>query len=264
MRDKTIIVTGGTRGIGFALVKRFLDSGCNVAFSGTTKKSIKSAKDELDKLYPKESSFGVVSDISKYKDSVSLVDKCDKKFGGLDIFINNAGINQSKEMFSGLDAEEINAVVGINTIGSMYGSLAAINYFEQNGGGSVYVMEGLGSDDRMIDKTVLYGTSKRAIRYFGRSLAKEMRNTNIVIGTISPGMVATDFLKKSLNGSDPKEAESIKKIFNILADRADDVAEFLANKILNNKAKAPRYYWLTTAKSTGRFLIAPFRKRDLF
>jgi NAD(P)-dependent dehydrogenase (short-subunit alcohol dehydrogenase family) len=262
--SKTIIVTGGTRGIGFALVNSFLKSGCNVVFSGTSRKSVKDAKVKFDNLYPKDKSLGVVSNISKYEDSVRLIEKCVNAYNGLDIFINNAGVNQKGGVFSDLGPDDIEKVIQVNTIGSMYGALAALKFFKRQGSGSIYVMEGLGSDDRMVDKTVIYGTSKRAIRYFARALAKENRKSGIIIGTLSPGMVATDFLKNSLKNSDPTEAENTKKIFNVLADEADDVAAFLCEKVLANKQKNPRFFWLTTAKSTGRFLLAPFRKRELF
>jgi len=261
---KTIIVTGGTRGIGFALVCFFLENGCNVVYSGTSASSIKKAAKELKKLGIQKNSIGVVSDITKYKDSKNLIEKCEREFGGLDIFINNAGINQKKELYPDLKPRDIQEVIEVNTLGTMYGTLAAIKYFNHHGGGMVYVMEGFGSDDRMADRSLVYGTSKRAVRYFGRALAKEARNSRIKIGILSPGMVATDFLKKSLKDSPPKEAESHKKIFNILADEAVDVAEFLGRKILANTRNDARFYWLTTVKSMGRFISAPFRKRELF
>lgn len=73
----------------------------------------------------------------------------------------------------------------------------------------------------MREKLTIYGTSKSAISYFTRSLAIESKNTNVKVGTLSPGMVATDFLKESLN-------ECNRKIYNILGDKVEPVTKFLA------------------------------------
>ena len=262
--SKNIIVTGGSRGIGYALTDYFLTRGCNVVFSGTSEESIQKAKAKFDEKHDTNSSIGLVANICDYSSSESLIQECTEKFGSMDIFINNAGVDQTKTLFKDVDKNNIDKVIDINLKGSMFGTLAALEYFKKQGSGAVYVMEGFGSDDRMGDQMVIYGSSKRAIRYFGRSLAKEMRDTGIIVGTLSPGMVATDFLKKSLDSMEKSQAESTKKIFNILADTPEDVAQFLGDNILKNKKNGAKIFWLTTPKIMGRFLTAGFRKRELF
>jgi len=99
-------------------------------------------------------------------------------------------------------------------------------------------MEGFGSDGMIRDKMTLYGTTKRAVRYFTQSMAKEASTSPVKIGTLSPGMVVTDFLLNSLK-SNSKEADKAKEIFNILADHVDTVTPFLCKRILeNNKNNA--------------------------
>ena len=87
-------------------------------------------------------------------------------------------------------------------------------------------MEGFGSDGMIRDKMTLYGTTKRAVRYFTQSMAKEASTSPVKIGTLSSGMVVTDFLLNSLK-SNSKEADKAKEIFNILADHVDTVTPFL-------------------------------------
>ena len=87
--------------------------------------------------------------------------------------------------------------------------------------------------------------------------------TPVRFGTLSPGMVVTDFLLDPLRG-DAAQLEEAKKIFNILADRVDAVAPFLVRGILKAKKNGAHIAWLTPAKAMTRFLFAPFSKRDLF
>jgi hypothetical protein len=77
-------------------------------------------------------------------------------------------------------------------------------------------------------------------------------------------MVVTDMLTRERGEQSEEEWEAAKRIFNILADRVEDVAPWLAHQVLSNRKTGTRIKWLTPAKITRRFLLAPFRKRDLF
>lgn len=127
----------------------------------------------------------------------------------------------------------------------------------KHGEGQIFNMEGFGSNGMMREKLTIYGTSKSAISYFTRSLAIEAKNTNIKVGTISPGMVATDLIRRSLD-------ENNKKIFNILGDKVEPVAQFLTAKILANQVNDAKIQWLTKPKIIWRFVSSRFNKRDIF
>jgi short-subunit dehydrogenase len=88
-------------------------------------------------------------------------------------------------------------------------------------------------------------------------MAIEAKHTNVKVGTLSPGMVATDFLKNSLD-------ESNRKIFNILGDKVEPVTQFLAKEILKNEKNNAKIQWLTNPKVFWRFVSSTFRKRDIF
>jgi short-subunit dehydrogenase len=124
-------------------------------------------------------------------------------------------------------------------------------------------MEGLGSDGRWIAGLTLYGTSKYGLRYFNKALAKETKGTPIIVGWLAPGMVVTDLLTGEFEGR-PEDWERSKRMFNILADRVETVAPWMAQKILVNQKSGVRISWLTQSKVIARFLTNPFRKRDLF
>lgn len=115
----------------------------------------------------------------------------------------------------------------------------------------------------MMPKLSIYGTSKRAVRYATMSIAKEAEGSKVKIGALSPGMLATDFLKESIKSGDA-EAIRRKKFYNILADKPEDVTAYLGKKILENKKNSVRIMWLKTPKVIFRFITAPFIKRELF
>jgi short-subunit dehydrogenase len=135
----------------------------------------------------------------------------------------------------------------------------------KQGYGAIYSMEGLGSDNRIQEKTILYGTGKCALTYFMRGLSKELKGTGVIAGRLSPGMMLTDFITKTPDG-EPSEVisdERFKKIFNILADRPETVARYFVPKILQNAKNGVQIRWLNGGKAAWRFMTAPFRKGRL-
>jgi NADP-dependent 3-hydroxy acid dehydrogenase YdfG len=129
--------------------------------------------------------------------------------------------------------------------------------------GSIYNLEGLGSDGRVIRGMTLYGTSKSAVGYLTKAMVKEAKGTSILVGGIRPGMVATKLITEQYEGH-PEDWERVKGIFNILSDRVETVTPWLAKKILANKKNGVTITWLTRGKLGKRFLTAPFRKRKSF
>jgi len=133
----------------------------------------------------------------------------------------------------------------------------------EQGFGGIYNMEGLGSNGPIIRGLVLYGTTKSALSYLTKSLAKEAKNTPILIGALRPGMVATKLITEQYKGH-PEEWERFNRIFNILSDRVETVTPWLAKKILNNSKNGVNIVWLTSFKVIKRFIATPFIKRHIF
>ena len=112
-------------------------------------------------------------------------------------------------------------------------------------------------------RVTLYGTSKRALTYFTRSLMREVEGTRVKVGLLSPGMVMTDLLVGELP-QDPDELRKFKKIVNILADDVETVTPYLVQRMLSANKNGVHIKWLTNTKATFRFMTSPFRRRDLF
>ncbi len=125
--------------------------------------------------------------------------------------------------------------------------------------GAIYNVEGYGSNDAMMLGLSIYGTSKRAITYFTSALAKESeeRNTGVIVGKLSPGIMITDFIVTALGDKEKINlSEKTKKVYNILGDHPDVVAKFLVENMLKNTKNDVRIEWLTNGKAAWRFITA--------
>jgi short-subunit dehydrogenase len=260
---KNVVITGSTRGIGLSMVIEFLRAGCNVTLSGRGETL---ADATLKELSPFEGKYTYVQCNARDKASLQyLWGASFKQWGGVDIWINNAGQN-TPHMFSWETGESYTEnIIKTNIIGMIYGSQIAAAGMLKQGHGAIYSMEGLGSNNMIQIKTILYGTTKRALTYFMKGLAKELEGTGVIAGRLSPGMMLTDFITKTPDGdqSEVISDEKFRKIFNILADRPETVAKFFVPKMLSNTKNDAQFAWLTNRKAAWRFMTAGFRKNKL-
>jgi short-subunit dehydrogenase len=135
----------------------------------------------------------------------------------------------------------------------MLGTSVALELFKKQGFGYVYNFEGLGSNNMKVPKTIVYGTTKRALTYFSKACNKEIREyPDIFVGTIQPGMVFTDLLLSNMN-------EEGMKIARILGDTVSNVAPFIVKNVINKKLNIK---YLSNLKIIGRFLMSPFKKNN--
>ena len=260
---KTIIITGSTRGIGYGLADSFLSLGCSVAISGRAQASVEQAVAKLSSKHQAERIFGHPCDVTRFEQVQALWDAAKTHFGQVDIWINNAGIAHPQLDFWEHSPEQIETVVETNVVGAMNGAKVALREMLEQGSGYLYNMEGLGSNGRRVAGLTLYGSTKYSLRYLTDALVEETRGTPVLVGALRPGMVVTDLLTEQYKER-PEDWEGAKRIFNILADRVETVTPWLAQKVLANDKTGVRITWLTRPKIIGRFLAAPFRRRDLF
>lgn len=260
---KNIVITGSTRGIGFSMAKEFLKTGCNVTVSGRGKELAQSVLADLSSF--DEKYIYVQCNVQQKQDLQTLWDKSAEKWGHIDIWINNAGQNAPHLFCWETGKVYTENIIKTNMIGMIYGSQVAAAGMVKQGNGAIYSMEGLGSNDMIQLKTILYGTTKRALTYFMKALAKELEGTGVIAGRLSPGMMLTDFITKTPDGelSDVVSDERFVKIFNILADRPETVAKFFIPKMLNNTKNGVQIAWLTNKKTAWRFMTAGLRKNRL-
>ena len=260
---KTVVITGSTRGIGLGMVDAFLARGCSVMISGRKKEDVDSTISILNKKYPIQTLSGFPCDVRDPAQVESLWRESVTKFGHVDIWVNNAGLSGDQRMITDCSSDQIEVVVQTNLLGLIYGSHIAARGMLSQGFGSIYNMEGMGSDGRMHAGLIFYGMTKYGVCYFTKGLAKELSSSPIIIGALRPGMVSTELITRQYEGR-PEEWERDKRIFNIIADRVETVTPWLVDQMLKNKKSGVHLSWSNSWKILFRMLSQPFTRRDLF
>lgn len=264
---KTVVITGSARGLGFNMARFFRkDYNFNVVISDLKEENLIKAKGELEKDEAEGKVEYTICNVSKLEDLESLMKFAIEKFGKVDIWINNAGINQPQEAIWNLTEQQINTLIDVDLKGTIYGSKVAMLEMSKNHSGAIYNIEGYGSNDAHMLGLNLYGTSKRAVTYFTEGLAQESKekDTGVIVGKLSPGIMITEFTTHSLVNEKIELAEKTKKVYNILGDTPETVGKFLVDKMVSNTKNNVKINWLTNGKAAWRFMTAGFNKRNFF
>lgn len=263
LKNKSIVITGSTRGIGLGLASEFLKRGCQVVINGRSPANLEQALKSLKGEFDPKAVAGGSGDVCDPKTHQALWDTTIDRFGQVDIWINNAGIAHPMMMIWELPEDMIHQVVDINIKGLVFGSQIAVQGMQEQGFGHLYNMEGFGSSGRVRPGLSIYGTTKAAVQYFSKALAAETRESSIKVSTLRPGMVITEMITMQYK-NDPQGLEHVKKIFNTIGDKVETVTPWLVDKILDNEKSGTTINWLTPGKLMYRFATARFSKRDLF
>jgi len=261
---QAVVITGSTKGIGYGLADSFLAHDCAVVVSGRSRESVNSAVDTLTSKYPASRIVGIPCDVRKPIAVQELWDAAISHFSKVDIWINNAGISGAIAKTWDLDSDQTQSIIETNILGTIYGSQVACRGMMGQGFGAIYNMEGMGGDGRRhTGGFTIYGMSKYGLNYFNKGLADEVKDSSLLIGMLRPGMVITEFVTSQFTDR-PEKLERTKKIFNIIADRVETVTPWLVDQILKNQKSGVTFSWSNSWKIMGRFLMSPFKKRNLF
>ena len=190
LEGKVAIITGGTRGIGYDIVKKFLDNKAKVVLFGSREESVNKAISNL-----KEEGYeaiGFYPNLSNLDDVKEAYDEVIKAYGKIDFLVNNAGVS-SATPFEKYTEEEYEKVVDINIKAVYNCSKAVVEYMKENGGvilntSSMVSIYGQPSG-------VMYPASKFAVNGMTKSLARELGKYNIRVNAVAPGITETDMVK---------------------------------------------------------------------
>ena len=191
-KDKVVIVTGGTRGIGLEVAKSFYEKEANVIIFGSKKESVDKTVEELSK--DNILVEGYYPNLNNYQEVVETIDKIYNKYKRIDVLINNAGISANKKI-EDTTSEEFMHIMDIN-INAMYNTSKAVTIYMKKQGYGVIL-----NTSSMVSKYgqpsgVGYPTSKFAVNGFTLSLARELASYNIRVNAVAPGITNTDMVKK--------------------------------------------------------------------
>ena len=188
MKNKTVIVTGASTGIGKAIAKLFIEKGNNVVMNSANEENLKVTYEEFGSP---ENAILVVGDISKKQVGEEIVTKAIEKFRTIDVLVNNAGVFQPKP-FLEVEDEDLNRFIDVNLKGTFFTSQAAVRQMLTQGGGSIINIGTVLVDHAIAGFPATAPVSiKGAIHAFTRQLAAEFGKDNIKVNTIAPGTIRT-------------------------------------------------------------------------
>lgn len=199
LKDKTVLITASTRGIGLACVKACAKEGAAVYMAA---RNLGLAEEEADKLNSQGYNVKYVyNDASKPDSYITMTEDVIKDAGRIDVLINNFGTsNPGKDLdFSNTDVGVFLDTVNINLKSVFIASQQAVKYMAKQGGGSIINISSVGGLVPDISQ-VSYGTSKAAINYLTKLIAVHEAKNNIRCNAVLPGMTATDAVEKNLTG----------------------------------------------------------------
>lgn len=187
MKDKTVIVTGGAKGIGKAIAVRFAKEGANIVLNYRST-SPEAVKNEIEAMGVK--CLTVQADVSKLDEAQKLVDAAVAEFGGVDVLVNNAGITRDTLLMR-MSEEDFDAVINTNLKGC-FNMMKAVNkiMMKQRSGAIINMSSVIGLAGNI--GQVNYAASKAGVLGMTYSVAKELASRNITCNAIAPGMIATD------------------------------------------------------------------------
>lgn len=190
LNNKVAIITGATRGIGFATAKLFLENGASVAILGSKKESVDKALESLKEY--QEKVIGFYPNLNNEEEVKKTFMEVINKFGKIDILINNAGMSSSTplEQYSYDDFEKI---MNLNVNAAFLCSKIVVEFMKENNGGVILNTSSMVSIYGQ-PSGVGYPTSKFAINGLTKSLARELGKYNIRVNAVAPGVINTDMV----------------------------------------------------------------------
>ena len=193
LKDKVAIITGGSRGIGYATAEAFLREGATVIIAASSKASADKAVASLKEKFPDSRIGGICPDLSRLEEVRSIFRAVTGTYGCVDILVNNAGVSESTP-FTEYTEEDFDRVMDLNVKGVFNATRAAVECMAPRGQGVIL------STSSMVSKYgqpsgIAYPASKFAVNGLTVSLARELGPKGIRVNAVAPGITETDMMK---------------------------------------------------------------------
>ncbi|CAN5219042.1 SDR family oxidoreductase [soil metagenome] len=189
IKQKAAIITGGTKGIGFAIAERLVKSGARIYICARDRDEIEKAVAQLSQL---GEALGKVCNVRDEEQVKKLIESCGSRFGGLDILINNAGVGYMGKTVEEMPSEEFRQTLETNLFGVFYACHHAIPKMKERGGGYIINISSLAGQNAHPGMAA-YNASKFGLNGFSEALMQEVRHDGIKVSYICPGSVNTHF-----------------------------------------------------------------------
>lgn len=239
LKGKVAIVTGGTRGIGYAVVKKYLENGAKVVLFGSRKETVEKA---LVSLKEENADWDVSGDYPNLKDAGAVeaaIEKVKEKYGKIDILVNNAGVSDSKRL-EDYSAEHFENIMQLNVSAIINAIMPTVKIMKEQGGGCII------STSSMVSlcgqpSGVAYPTSKSAVNGMTWSLARELGPSGIRVNAVAPGITRTDMvaalpekmIQPLINAIPLRRVGEPEDVANAFLFLASDMASYVTGEVLS-------------------------------
>ncbi len=238
LKGKNALITGGTRGIGHAIAKKFAEQGCNVAFTFvSSEEKAKQLEEELNALGVKAKAYK--SDAGSYNDAEKLVDDVAKEFGAIDVLVNNAGITRDNLILR-MSEEQWDEVIQAN-LKSVFNLTKHVSklMLRQKSGSIINLTSIIGEMGQGGQSN--YAASKAGVIGFTKSIADEFGSRSIRCNAIAPGFIETDMtgvlsdeVKKNILAQIPmKRMGSAEEVANTALFLASDLSAYVSGQVIS-------------------------------
>ena len=238
LKGKVAVVTGGTRGIGYAIVKKFLENGASVVLWGSRQETVDRALERLRQDNPDWQVTGMAPDLGSYEEVARVLDSVKKKYGKIDIMVNNAGISARDSLYD-YNPEDFDRIMDLNVNSVFRCSKAAAAIMREHGGGVILNTSSMVSFYGQPAGSG-YPASKFALNGLTKSLARELGRDHIRVNAVAPGVTRTDMMEavpqeviepivRTIPLGRLGEAEDIANAFLFLAS---DMASYITGAII--------------------------------
>ena len=239
LQGKVAVVTGGTRGIGFSIVKKFLENGAKVALLGSRQETVDKALQKIKEEDADAEVMGYWPNLMNAKEVEEVFVKVKELYGSIDILVNNAGVS-ARDSFYDYKPEDFMKVIDLNLNSVFLCAQAAAKIMKEQGGGVILNTSSMVSLFGQ-PAGVSYPASKSAVNGLTKSLARELGKDKIRVNAVAPGVTRTDMVAalpeemvKRLTASIPLgrvgEPEDVANAFVFLAS---DMASYVTGEILS-------------------------------
>ena len=222
-KDKTVIITGGSEGVGAATARKFAEHGANLVLVARSKRNLERIAEELRSKTRVEI---VAMDVSDADACANIYKKAEFEFGHVNVLVNNAGYHERGPVDS-VSADDLAAMIDVNLKAPILLCKLAIKHLKEAGGGAIINVASL-AGRTPVPGAATYSATKFGLRAFTFAMGEELRGSNIKLAAVSPGPIDTGFIMSNID-----EVSDIT--FSQPMSTAEEVAEEILNLAANNK-----------------------------
>lgn len=239
LKGKVAVVTGGTRGIGFAVVRKYLENGAKVVLFGSRAETVEKALASLKEENPAWEVSGDYPDLKNETSVREAIEKIKDKYGRIDILVNNAGISDSRKV-EDYTAEQFKNVMELNVNAIFNAVMPVVKIMKEQGGGCIINTSSMVSISGQ-PSGVAYPTSKSAVNGLTWSLARELGPSNIRVNAVAPGITRTDMvaalpeqmIRPLIQAIPLRRVGEPEDVANAFLFLASDMASYVTGEVLS-------------------------------